>query len=53
MFDILIVFEKKVYFEKKKSADYKKHEKHSTIYLDLSGLNGQAVADPEEVQGFA
>ena len=52
MFDILIVFEKK-FILKIKSADYKKHEKHSTIYLDLSGLNGQAVADPDEVQGFA
>ena len=55
MFDILIVFLeeflKKAHL--KKSADDKKQEKHSTSLKNLSGLNGQAVADPESVQGVS
>ena len=52
MFDILIVFLeeflKKAHLEK--SADDKKQEKDSTSLKNISGLNGQAVADPEGVQ---
>ena len=50
MFDILIVFLeeflKKAHL--KKSADDKKQEKKNS-----TGLNGQAVADPEGVQGVS
>ena len=55
MFDILIVFLEE-FLKKahsKKSADDKKQEKIQLVKKNLSGLNGQAVADPGGVQGVS
>ena len=55
MFDILIVFPEE--FLKKSSckevSGRQKARKNSTSLKNLSGLNGQAVADPGGVQGVS